>query len=236
MSPEHTGRTRNGLDARSDLIRSALLYRLATGQLPFARAIRPTSTSGSTPTWPANRCRPIGWRPAAGSAVAADHEAARQAPQPRYQSAAGLEADIRRCRAAWSTARPHRRLRTGPPRPARRTRTAGAAPARDAELRELAEAYAHVALTGQHALVTVSGPSGIGKSALMRAFVDRPAPAARSAARWARPTSSGTRPLRALSRRPSTGWSSTSSASPKSACATGRRASATAWARMRAPP
>lgn len=174
MSPEHTGRTRHGLDARSDLYSlGVVLYRLATGQLPFA-ARDPADVNE--------------WIHAhVASEALAPHRLAAAVPEAlsllimklldkrpsrRYQSAAGLEADIRRCRAAWSTLGRIDVFELGRRDQPAELELPDRLHARDADLRELAEAYAHVALTGKHALVTVSGPSGIGKSALMRAFID----------------------------------------------------------------
>ncbi|TSP13826.1 trifunctional serine/threonine-protein kinase/ATP-binding protein/sensor histidine kinase [Cupriavidus campinensis] len=174
MSPEHTGRTRNGLDARSDLYSlGVVLYRLATGQLPFA-ARDPADPNEWIHAHVASEPLPP-HRLAAGVPEALSlliMKLLDKRPSRRYQSAAGLEADIRRCRAAWSTLGRIDVFELGRRDQPAELELPERLLARDAELRELAEAYAHVALTGQHALVTVRGPSGIGKSALMRAFVD----------------------------------------------------------------
>lgn len=174
MSPEHTGRTRNGLDARSDLYSlGVVLYRLATGQLPFAARDPADANEWIHAHVASERLPPH--RLAAGVPEALSlliMKLLDKRPSRRYQSAAGLEADIRRCRAAWSTLGRIDVFELGRRDQPAELELPDRLHARDAELRELAEAYAHVALTGQHALVTVSGPSGIGKSALMRAFVD----------------------------------------------------------------
>ncbi len=174
ICPRTPAAPRHGLDARSDLYSlGVVLYRLATGQLPFA-ARDPADVNE--------------WIHAHGQRSQPPHRLAAAVPEAlsllimklldkrpsrRYRSAAGLEADIR----GAAGPRGARSGRIDVFELGRRDQPAelelpDRLHARDADLRELAEAYAHVALTGQHALVTVSGPSGIGKSALMRAFID----------------------------------------------------------------
>lgn len=174
MSPEHTGRTPHGVDARSDLYSlGVVLYRLATGRLPIMA--RDAADIGewihahvaSEPVPPHLVANGV---PEALSLLIM--KLLDKHPARRYQSAAGLEADIRRCRAAWSTLGRIDVFELGRRDQPAELELPDTLQARDAPLRTLADAYAHVVATGRHTLVTVAGPSGIGKSALLRSFVD----------------------------------------------------------------
>ena len=99
---------------------------------------RPTRWSGCTAT---SRRQPVppGERaegcPGAVSAIVMKLLA--KTAEERYQTAAGLESDLRRCLAEWETQRPHRRLparRTRHARPAADSRETVRASARDRDL------------------------------------------------------------------------------------------------------
>src|SRR5499433_2123437 len=100
MAPEQTGRMNRSVDTRSDLYAYGVtLYQMLTGVLPFTAAdpmewvhchiARP-------PTPPSERV------PAIPSMVAAIvMKLLAKTAEARYQTAAGVEADLRRCLTAW---------------------------------------------------------------------------------------------------------------------------------------
>lgn len=172
MSPEHTGRTGRTIDARSDLYSlGVVLYQLLTGQLPFG--VRNPDDMGEwihghvagTPQ-PPDALEP-GVPPMLSRIVLKLLE---KAPSRRYQTAAGLHADLARCAQAWGA---HHRIE--PFEPGERDLSAGLELpdrlyARHAELARLDDALSSVATTGKPAVVVATGPSGVGKSALLQAF------------------------------------------------------------------
>jgi serine/threonine protein kinase len=96
MAPEQTGRMNRSIDSRSDLYSLGVtLYQMLTGALPF--------TASSPLEWVhchiARQPLPLEGRgkevPEALSAIVLKLLA--KTPEERYQTAAGLEADLRRC-------------------------------------------------------------------------------------------------------------------------------------------
>ena len=166
MAPEQTGRMNRATDSRSDLYALGVtLYELLTGTLPFTTsdpielihchiAREPVPPS-------AHRCR----APEQVSSIVMKLLA--KTAEDRYQTAVGLEADLRTCLAALE--------RTGriDPFPL----AASDAPdrlliperlyGRESQVATLLNAFDRVATTGETHLQLVSGYSGIGKSSVV---------------------------------------------------------------------
>ena len=120
MAPEQTGRMNRSVDARSDLYALGVtLYQMLTGTLPFTAADPMEWVHchiARKPIPPAERLKEV---PSAISAIILKLLA--KTAEDRYQTASGLESDLRHCLAAWEARRLDRRF------PPRRTRHAGPA-------------------------------------------------------------------------------------------------------------
>ena len=104
MAPEQTGRMNRSIDSRSDLYSLGItLYQMLTGSLPFT-ASDPMEWVhchiARKPVTPAARLPNV---PAALSAIVMKLLA--KTAEERYQTAGGLERDLRRCLAEWETQR-----------------------------------------------------------------------------------------------------------------------------------
>src|SRR5271166_977275 len=100
MAPEQTGRMNRSIDSRSDLYALGVtFYRMLTGILPFTAA-EPLEWVhchiARNPTPPAERLTTV---PALLSDIVMKLMA--KIAEVRYQTAAGVEHDLRRCRAEW---------------------------------------------------------------------------------------------------------------------------------------
>src|SRR5213078_4519031 len=117
--PEQTGRMNRSIDSRSDLYGLGVtLYEMLTGSLPFTAADPMEWVHchvARRPMPPAERRQGV---PGVVSAVVTKLLA--KTAEDRYQTAAGLERDLRRCLAQWETS-----AGSTPSRSARTTRRTG---------------------------------------------------------------------------------------------------------------
>ena len=166
MAPEQTGRMNRSVDSRSDLYSLGVtFYELLTGGLPFT-ASDPIELIhchlAREPVPPRDRLREV---PAQLSAMVMKLLA--KTAEERYQTAAGVEADLRMCLAAWQTAGRINEFPLGAQDAAERLIIPERLYGREREIATLLEAFDRVVTHGRSELVVVTGYSGIGKSSVV---------------------------------------------------------------------
>lgn len=166
MSPEQTGGMNRAIDTRSDLYSVGVtFYQLLCGALPF-NAVDPKEWVhchlARQPLPPAVR-RP-GIPPVVSDLVM---KLLAKSPEERYQTAAGLRADLERCRSEWHAAASIAAFPLGQSDLSDTLSFPAGLYGRDNEIAALFEAWARVQETGRNALVLVAGYSGAGKTSVV---------------------------------------------------------------------
>jgi PAS domain S-box-containing protein len=166
MAPEQTGRMNRSIDARSDLYALGVtFYRMLTGSLPFTAA-EPMEWVhchiARKPVPPRERLETV---PAAVSNLVLKLLA--KTAEERYQTAAGLERDLRRCLASWEAQHRIDVFPLGQQDTPDRLLIPEKLYGREREIATLLGAFDRVVSSGRPELVLVSGYSGIGKSAVV---------------------------------------------------------------------
>src|SRR6202048_4989364 len=166
MAPEQTGRMNRSIDARSDLYALGVtLYQMLTGSLPFTAADPMEWVHchiARKPMPPSERLETV---PAVVSALILKLLA--KTAEERYQTAAGLERDLRHCLAAWEAQHPIDAFPLGLKDTSDRLLIPEKLYGREREIETLLAAFDRVVTSGRPELVLVSGYSGIGKSAVV---------------------------------------------------------------------
>jgi serine/threonine protein kinase len=166
MAPEQTGRMNRSVDSRSDLYALGVtLYEMLTGSLPF--------TASDPLEWVhchiARQPMPPGERvpnvPAPVSAIVMKLLA--KTAEERYQTAAGVESDLRRCLAEWKSQRRIDEFPLGEHDTPDRVLIPEKLYGRAQEIDTLLASFDRVVASGKPELVLVSGYSGIGKSSVV---------------------------------------------------------------------
>src|SRR5262249_16779292 len=163
MAPEQTGRMNRSIDSRSDLYALGVtFYQILTGVLPFAAA-EPMEWVhchlARQPAPPAERLKEI---PGAVSAIVMKLLAKRA--EDRYQTATGLESDLRNCQTEWAVQRLIDDFPLGERDIPDRLLIAEKLYGRRREVETLLASFDRVVNGGAPELVLVSGYSGVGKS------------------------------------------------------------------------
>ena len=166
MAPEQTGRMNCSIDSRSDLYSLGVtLYQMLTGSLPFT-ASEPMEWIhchiARKPIPPAERLNNV---PIPVSAIIMKLLA--KTGEERYQTAAGVESDLRRCLADWETLGRVGEFPLGQHDASDRLLIPEKLYGRAGEIDDLLASFDRVVASGTTELVLVSGYSGIGKSSVV---------------------------------------------------------------------
>src|SRR4030088_751835 len=167
MAPEQTGRMNRSIDSRSDLYSLGVtLYQMLTGSLPFIASDPMEWVHCHIARHPV----PLGeWRKDVPEIVSAIIlKLLSKTAEDRYQTAAGLVTDLRKCLTEWES---HKRISSfclGTHDISDRLHMPEKLYGRDREIKTLLDAFDQVVTTGKPKnLVLVSGYSGIGKSSVV---------------------------------------------------------------------
>ena len=166
MAPEQTGRMNRSIDSRSDLYALGVtFYQMLTGRLPF-NAADPMEWVhchiARKPLAPAELLESV---PAVISEIVMKLLA--KTAEDRYQTAAGLEHDLRRSLAEWELSGRIEPFALGERDASDRLIIPEKLYGRDHEVETLLAAFDRVVASGALELVLVSGYSGIGKSSVV---------------------------------------------------------------------
>src|SRR5262244_1128132 len=166
MAPEQTGRMNRSIDSRSDLYSLGVtLYEMLTGTLPFT-ASDPMEwvhcQIAKQPLPPAERLRDV-----SHSVSAIIMRLLAKTAEERYQTAAGLESDLRHCLAQWEAQGRIDEFELGQQDTPDRLLIPEKLYGREREIETLLSCFDRVVKSGTPELVLVSGYSGIGKSSVV---------------------------------------------------------------------
>jgi predicted ATPase len=165
MAPEQTGRMNRTIGTRSDLYSMGVtLYQMLTGALPFAAADPLEWVHCHIARQPA----PPRDRAAVPKQLSSlTMKLLAKNAEERYQTASGLEADLRRCLAEWQSSGRIDPFPLGADDASDRLLIHEKLYGREREIDALLAAFDRVVAQGTPELVLVSGYSGVGKSSVV---------------------------------------------------------------------
>jgi PAS domain S-box-containing protein len=165
MSPEQTGRMNRSVDSRSDLYSLGVtLYQMLTGVLPFAAADPLEWVHCHIARQPVV---PIDRREVPKSLSDLIMKLLAKNAEERYQTAAGLKADLRRCQSEWQSHGRIDQFALGADDLSDRLLIPEKLYGREREVDALLAAFDRVVTRGAPELVLVSGYSGVGKTSVV---------------------------------------------------------------------
>src|SRR5260221_8746702 len=166
MAPEQTGRMNRSIDSRSDLYGLGVtFYEMLTGTLPFTVTDPMELVHCHMARQPTPPCEKVNGVPRAVSAIIMKLLA--KTAEERYQTAAGVENDLRRCLTEWEKQRCIDEFPLGEHDTPDRLLIPERLYGRESEIDALLAAFDRVVTGGKPELVLVSGYSGIGKSSVV---------------------------------------------------------------------